>query len=91
MTEQHQNGSEVPVATSQQTASGKGVPTETNPWSEKVEVEALPRWQRWLWKAATWGRVEIRGISPIPVEERTIKRTINIFTLWFGMSANILA
>ncbi|KAF2765116.1 hypothetical protein EJ03DRAFT_345856 [Teratosphaeria nubilosa] len=34
--------------------------------------------------------VETRGIQPIPVEERTNKRTLDIFTLWFTMSTNPL-
>jgi hypothetical protein len=38
-----------------------------------------------------FGRVEARGITPIPVKERTVTRTINIFTLWWSMSTNILA
>jgi len=44
-----------------------------------------------LRKAITFGRVEVRGITPIPVKERTVTRTVNIFTLWWSMSTNILA
>ncbi|KAI6366344.1 hypothetical protein MCOR25_005159 [Pyricularia grisea] len=36
-------------------------------------------------------RAEARGIAPVPVEERTEKRAINVFTLWWTMNANILA
>jgi len=41
-------------------------------------------------RAAAMGRVELRGISPIPVVERTSTKTINVFTLWWSMSTNIL-
>ncbi|KAK4457341.1 putative purine-cytosine permease [Cladorrhinum samala] len=37
-----------------------------------------------------FGRVEVRGIAPIPIKERTVERTINVFTLWWSMSVNIL-
>lgn len=36
-------------------------------------------------------RAEARGISPVPLEERTETRTVNVFTLWWTMNANILA
>jgi hypothetical protein len=42
-------------------------------------------------RVAAFGRVELRGITPIPVKERTVERTINIFTLWWSMNTNILA
>lgn len=43
-----------------------------------------------LRKAAVLGRVEARGIAPIPVKERTVTRTINVFTLWWSVNVNIL-
>ncbi|KAK4157603.1 permease for cytosine/purines, uracil, thiamine, allantoin-domain-containing protein [Chaetomidium leptoderma] len=43
-----------------------------------------------FYKAASFGRVEVRGITPIPVKERTVERTVNIFTLWWSMNTNIL-
>lgn len=51
------------------------------------------RWARsrdLLHKLITLGRVEVRGITPIPVKERTVERTVNIFTLWWSMNTNIL-
>lgn len=36
------------------------------------------------------GRVEAKGIHPIPVEERTSTQYWNIFTVWFSMNTNIL-
>lgn len=41
-------------------------------------------------KVIVAGRVELQGISPIPVKERTVTKTLNIFTLWWSMSCNIL-
>ncbi|KAK4103997.1 hypothetical protein N658DRAFT_419633 [Parathielavia hyrcaniae] len=51
------------------------------------------RWarvRRFLYKAAMLGRVEVRGMTPIPEKERTVERTVNIFTLWWSMNTNIL-
>ncbi|KAH8887380.1 hypothetical protein GQ53DRAFT_292659 [Thozetella sp. PMI_491] len=56
----------------------------------EAQVGKLTGAIKWFEKAAAYGRVELRGISPIPVEERTVKRTVNIFTLWWCMNANIL-
>ncbi|KAK5993075.1 Purine-cytosine permease fcyB [Cladobotryum mycophilum] len=36
------------------------------------------------------GRVEERGIHPVPLEERTSTRFFNIFTVWFSINFNIL-
>lgn len=49
-----------------------------------------PRTRDLLSKAAALGRVEVRGITPIPVKERTVDKTLNIFTLWWSMNTNIL-
>ncbi|OIW32643.1 hypothetical protein CONLIGDRAFT_613281 [Coniochaeta ligniaria NRRL 30616] len=38
---------------------------------------------------SSWG-VEMRGITPVPIEERTDKRFINVFFVWFTMSTNLL-
>ncbi|KAL2828679.1 permease for cytosine/purines, uracil, thiamine, allantoin-domain-containing protein [Aspergillus cavernicola] len=43
----------------------------------------------WLSKIASWG-IEVRGIAPVPVEERTDRRYINVFFVWFTMSTNLL-
>lgn len=53
-------------------------------------VESTPAWKKLLYKAATFGRVELRGVQPIPLEERTETRYINIFTLWWCMNTNLL-
>ena len=45
--------------------------------------------KKWLNKISALG-VEVRGITPIPFEERTDKRFINVFFVWFPMSTNLL-
>lgn len=53
-------------------------------------VETAPKWKKLFYKAVTFGRIELRGVQPIPMEERTETRFINIFTLWWCMNANLL-
>jgi hypothetical protein len=36
------------------------------------------------------GDVELRGCTPVPVEERKEEEYRNVFTLWFSMSCNPL-
>ncbi|KAJ8133113.1 hypothetical protein O1611_g510 [Lasiodiplodia mahajangana] len=43
----------------------------------------------WFAKLSNWG-VELRGITPVPLEERIDKRFINVFFVWFAMSTNLL-
>lgn len=43
------------------------------------------------WKKLVSLGVEERGITPVPVEERTSDRFINIFSIWFTMSVSPLA
>lgn len=45
--------------------------------------------KKWLTKISALG-VEVRGITPVPVEERTDRRFINVFFVWFTMSMNLL-
>jgi len=45
--------------------------------------------KEWLSRFASWG-VEMRGITPVPLEERTDLRFINVFFVWFTMSTNLL-
>ncbi|PGH23532.1 hypothetical protein AJ80_02486 [Polytolypa hystricis UAMH7299] len=42
----------------------------------------------WHW-LASWG-VELRGITPVPLDERTDLRVVSVFFLWFTMSCNLL-
>lgn len=34
--------------------------------------------------------VELRGCQPVPYDKRTVTQYLNIFTLWFSMSCNLL-
>lgn len=36
------------------------------------------------------GRVEAKGIQPVPIEDRKNTRYWNIFTVWCSMNTNIL-
>ncbi|KAL1841445.1 hypothetical protein VTJ49DRAFT_7060 [Mycothermus thermophilus] len=72
----------------------KKIPQDGGPdHNDTDQPAAAGRWDR-LWsalrKAAAFGRVEVRGITPIPVKERTVTKTVNVFTLWWSMNTNIL-
>ncbi|TAQ89285.1 hypothetical protein B7494_g2368 [Chlorociboria aeruginascens] len=54
------------------------------------ENDILPHRARSFWKKLSQWGVEIRGIVPIPTEERTNSRYINIFSIWLAMSVNTL-
>lgn len=54
-----------------------------------VETQSLSRRKVWLSRAVAWG-VEVRGTTPVPLEERTDSRFINVFFVWFTMSTNLL-
>lgn len=41
-------------------------------------------------KVLLMGRIEAKGIQPVPIEERTNTRYWNIFTIWCSMNTNIL-
>ncbi|KAL4863010.1 hypothetical protein BDV12DRAFT_178012 [Aspergillus spectabilis] len=45
--------------------------------------------ESWLARIANWG-VELRGVTPVPIEERTDSRFINVFFVWFTLSTNLL-
>lgn len=52
-------------------------------------VHSLPGLEGYFRKIVSLG-VELHGSSPVNISERTHTRTINIFTLWFTMSLNLL-
>ncbi|EEP81585.1 conserved hypothetical protein [Uncinocarpus reesii 1704] len=70
---------------------------ETQPAVQRTPVQPpkekdppLLRFCQSFWhRLATWG-VELRGIVPISVDERTDKRAGNVFLLWFTVSCNLL-
>lgn len=44
-----------------------------------------------LWQKLTKGAaIETNGVQPVPVEERNDRRVLNIFTVWFTLSTNLL-
>lgn len=45
--------------------------------------------QRWLSRISSYG-IELRGVTPVPLEERTDTSFINVFFVWFTMSTNLL-
>lgn len=48
------------------------------------------RYAQLLRKVLTAGRVEERGIQPIPLQDRNSTRYFNCFTIWCSMNCNIL-
>lgn len=44
-----------------------------------------------LWKRMTMSSMEMRGVEPVPFEERNDKRGLNIFTMWWSISLTLLA
>ncbi|KAL2848420.1 permease for cytosine/purines, uracil, thiamine, allantoin-domain-containing protein [Aspergillus pseudoustus] len=45
--------------------------------------------EKWLSRITSWG-IELRGVTPVPLEERTDSRFINVFFVWFTLSTNLL-
>ncbi|KAI0403952.1 permease for cytosine/purines, uracil, thiamine, allantoin-domain-containing protein [Xylaria palmicola] len=43
----------------------------------------------WFSKLSNYG-IELRGVTPVPLEERVDRRYINVFFVWFTMSTNLL-
>lgn len=54
-----------------------------------AESQTFPIQKKWLTKLSAWG-IETRGIKPVPLEERTDPKFINVFFVWFTMSTNLL-
>ncbi|KAF4462304.1 Purine-cytosine permease FCY2 [Fusarium albosuccineum] len=80
------------TTTSPPTDAEKGIPARSVPPdvhddhsdTESIKAAAL------FHKALRMGRVEEKGIQPIPIEERTVTRFYNIFTCWCSINSNIL-
>ncbi|KAJ3497919.1 hypothetical protein NLG97_g1537 [Lecanicillium saksenae] len=51
---------------------------------------SVTSFQSRLQKILRYGRIEARGIEPIPLEERTSTRYYNIATIWTSVNTNIL-
>ncbi|KAF8574936.1 NCS cytosine-purine permease [Ramaria rubella] len=67
----------------------KGIPLDTNIVSESLSTLDSSSSSRWIRLLTTWG-VETRGISPVPLEEKTDIAFSRMFTFWFTVSVNIL-
>ncbi|KAL2810747.1 permease for cytosine/purines, uracil, thiamine, allantoin-domain-containing protein [Aspergillus granulosus] len=61
--------------------------TATDVATAESQTYTSPR--TWLSKITAWG-VEVQGTAPVPTEEKTDKRYINVFFVWFTMSTNLL-
>ncbi|KAI1906823.1 hypothetical protein LOZ65_006827 [Ophidiomyces ophidiicola] len=58
--------------------------------TQEKKGPGVVRFSQSVWRRlAAWG-VEVRGVEPIAVEDRTDKRVGNVFLLWFTMSCNLL-
>jgi hypothetical protein len=47
-------------------------------------------WKRSIWKLLTKLGVEVRGIEPVPIEERVKTDYYNIFFMWMAIMCNLL-
>ncbi|KAK3315635.1 permease for cytosine/purines, uracil, thiamine, allantoin-domain-containing protein [Apodospora peruviana] len=77
-TEKNHNGV---ITDSDSSVTGQPPPTPTR---------SAGGWRGVVDTIVKFGRVEVRGISPIPVHERTVTQTVNVFTLWACMNTNVL-
>jgi hypothetical protein len=71
-------------------ASSVKQPSATAEPGEEMDKSSVTFVQR-LRKVLTVGRVEERGIQPLPLEERTSTQYYHAFTVWFSINTNILA
>jgi hypothetical protein len=53
---------------------------------ESQERKPMPEW---LKRFSNYG-IELRGVTPVPDDERVDKRFWSVFFLWFTMSTNLL-
>lgn len=73
---------------------GGGVHPQTH---ESVDIEVgetqpVSRSRAWFSKgqALLGSGLELRGVSPVPLEERTVTRYSNVFSIWFCISVSLL-
>lgn len=67
------------------TASSAGTAVDI----DVAESQTVRVQKTWLSSLSSWG-IETRGITPVPLEERTDSKFINVFFVWFTMSTNLL-
>ncbi|KAJ2970123.1 hypothetical protein NUW58_g9792 [Xylaria curta] len=73
-------------STEKKSSAANSTPADANIAEPQFKAYRL---SPWLAKLSNWG-VELRGITPVPLEERVDKRFINVFFVWFTMSTNLL-
>lgn len=61
------------------------------PGSQTSIVEVGEVTQLSLWRKVTLLGMEMRGVEPVPIEERLDKIGVNIFTMWWSISLTLLA
>jgi hypothetical protein len=54
-----------------------------------AESQSYGKAKTWLNKISSWG-IELRGVTPVPLEERKDTRFINVFFVWFTLSTTLL-
>lgn len=64
---------------------------ETGESRAQRSAGAQTGWRGLLYSILASGRVEERGMVPVPYEERKSTRYFNVFSIWFCMNFNILA
>ncbi|GAP90966.1 putative NCS1 family nucleobase:cation symporter-1 [Rosellinia necatrix] len=69
----------------ERTLQNAGVPVDADDTESQSKLSTL---SPLLAKLSSWG-VELRGITPVPLEERADRRFINVFFVWFAMNTNI--
>jgi hypothetical protein len=57
--------------------------------ADSVKEGHASRYTPWLRRLATHG-VELSGIVPVPLEERTDKKATNLLSLWFTANLSLL-
>ncbi|KAL5334704.1 permease for cytosine/purines, uracil, thiamine, allantoin-domain-containing protein [Aspergillus crustosus] len=67
----------------------KSPPATVLPDIAAAESQTYTSPRAWLSKLAAWG-IETKAVVPVPMEEKTDKRFISVFFVWFTMSMNLL-
>jgi hypothetical protein len=70
----------------------KNAATKVNPDDgfEASDSKPLPGLRGFLYKAALGTGLEVRGVTPVPLSERTVTQYFNVFSIWFCISVSLL-
>ena len=66
--------------------SETGDPRDAAP-ADVYDLEKPPLWR----KAVSTLGIEVQGSEPVPTEQRTERRYLKLYTLWFSMNFNLIA